>query len=133
MEMIKNNQLIGKHFKKEAGALKLHLDALEQEQLMVMAATLEQDQKVEVVVDQHTHILTSDMLTFKSKKVIIQEEKFTPQVIEPSFGLGRLLYCVLEHGFRARDAKRTYLLLPTKICPVKCSLLSVISNSEYSD
>lgn len=39
---------------------------------------------------------------------------------------------MLEHAFRARDAKRTYLLLPPKIAPVKCSLLSVISNNEYS-
>lgn len=52
-------------------------------------------------------------------------------MIEPSFGIGRLVYVVLEHAFRMRDAKRTYLLLPPRIAPVKCSLLSVISNPTY--
>lgn len=78
------------------------------------------------------YLVTKDMLTFNTKTVIVQEEKFTPSVIEPSFGIGRLVYCVLEHAFRMRDAKRTYLLLPPRIAPVKCSLLSVISNSTYT-
>lgn len=31
------------------------------------------------------------------------EEKFVPSVIEPSFGLGRILTAVFEHSFKARD------------------------------
>ena len=27
------------------------------------------------------------------------ERKFTPSVIEPSFGIGRIIYCVLEHVY----------------------------------
>jgi glycyl-tRNA synthetase (class II) len=29
--------------------------------------------------------------------------EFTPNVIEPSFGLGRILYVLLEHNFWARE------------------------------
>ena len=29
--------------------------------------------------------------------------EFTPNVIEPSFGLGRILYSLLEHNFWARE------------------------------
>lgn len=29
--------------------------------------------------------------------------EFTPNVIEPSFGLGRILYILLEHSFWSRE------------------------------
>lgn len=29
--------------------------------------------------------------------------EFTPNVIEPSFGLGRILYTLLEHSFWSRE------------------------------
>lgn len=33
----------------------------------------------------------------------IAGESVTPSVIEPSFGIGRLLYSVLEHSFYVRE------------------------------
>jgi glycyl-tRNA synthetase len=48
-----------------------------------------------------------------------------PSVIEPSFGIGRILYAIFEHSFKMRDEKRTYLNLPPRIAPVKCSILTV--------
>ena len=53
----------------------------------------------------------------------VSEEKYVPSVIEPSFGLGRILSSVLEHSFKMRDEKRTYLCLKPKIAPVKVSIL----------
>ena len=37
------------------------------------------------------------------------ERKFTPSVIEPSFGIGRIIYSLLEHNFAVRegDEQRT--------------------------
>eukprot|EP00345_Euplotes_harpa_P010324 CAMPEP_0168347122 /NCGR_PEP_ID=MMETSP0213-20121227/18784_1 /TAXON_ID=151035 /ORGANISM="Euplotes harpa, Strain FSP1.4" /LENGTH=572 /DNA_ID=CAMNT_0008356115 /DNA_START=124 /DNA_END=1842 /DNA_ORIENTATION=+ len=60
------------------------------------------------------------------------EEKFAPHVIEPSFGIGRVVYCIFEHCFRARPeaASRTYFEFPALIAPVKTSILPLISNSE---
>ena len=34
-------------------------------------------------------------------RLLVRE--FTPNVIEPSFGLGRILYVLLEHNFWARE------------------------------
>jgi glycyl-tRNA synthetase (class II) len=49
-------------------------------------------------------------------------------VIEPSFGLGRILYSILEGSFyyRENDAKRTVLQLPYAIAPIKVSFRSVV-------
>jgi len=63
--------------------------------------------------------------SFEEIKKNIQEEKFVPSVIEPSFGIGRILYAIFEHSFRMRDEKRTYLCIPPKLAPVKCSILTV--------
>ena len=30
----------------------------------------------------------------------VHEEKYSPNVIEPSFGIGRIVYCVMEHCFK---------------------------------
>lgn len=38
----------------------------------------------------------------KTTKTNIRE--FTPNVIEPSFGIGRILYSILEHAFWSREA-----------------------------
>lgn len=49
-----------------------------------------------------------------------------PSVIEPSFGIGRIMTGILEHSFSARegtDGKRRVLSFPAAIAPVKCSLL----------
>lgn len=56
-----------------------------------------------------------------------------PHVIEPSFGLGRILYSVLEHSFRVRDEKRTYFALRPKIAPVKVSLLPLQSETLFDE
>ena len=61
----------------------------------------------------------------------VQEEKYTPSVIEPSFGIGRILYGIFEHCFRMRDEKRTYLSFPPRMAPVKCSILTVINKPEF--
>lgn len=44
-------------------------------------------------------------------------EEYVPSVIEPSFGVGRIMYALFEHNFRVRegDEQRTVGLSYTKI------------------
>ena len=60
-------------------------------------------------------------------------EKFTPSVIEPSFGIGRIMYAILEQSFKVRenDEQRTYLSLPALVSPFKCSVLPLSVNPEF--
>lgn len=41
--------------------------------------------------------------------IIFSVEEFTPSVIEPSFGIGRIMYAIFEHNFKTRegDEQRT--------------------------
>ena len=54
-----------------------------------------------------------------------------PSVIEPSFGIGRILYAIWEHSFIERDAQRTYFSLPTVMSPYKFSVLPLSNNDEF--
>lgn len=76
--------------------------------------------------------LTRTQIKFERKTVMVMEEKFVPNVIEPSFGIGRIIQALVEHSFRQReDAQRTYFKLPPRIAPVKVSILPVVANEEF--
>jgi glycyl-tRNA synthetase len=54
--------------------------------------------------------------------------------VEPSFGIGRIMYAIFEHKFRVRpgDEQRSYLSLPAVVAPYKCSVLPLSANSEFA-
>ena len=56
-----------------------------------------------------------------------------PSVIEPSFGIGRIMYSILEHTFRVRegDEQRVWLALPPSIAPISCSILPLSGNEQF--
>lgn len=60
-------------------------------------------------------------------------EDYTPNVIEPSFGLGRILYALLEHSYWAResDIARGVLSLPTLIAPIKVLIVPISGNDSF--
>jgi glycyl-tRNA synthetase (class II) len=57
-----------------------------------------------------------------SKKVF--EIKFTPFVIEPSFGTGRILYSLLEHSFYQRQGDEQWCVMQPTSCSAKVCRLS---------
>lgn len=79
--------------------------------------------------------LTKEFVTFETYEKTVQEEKYVPSVIEPSFGIGRIVYCVFEHCFRQReeDAQRTYFVFPPLVAPVKCSILPLLDKPELNN
>ena len=46
--------------------------------------------------------ITRVMVSFTKVVKKIEEESFYPSVVEPSFGIGRIVYAVLEHSFYSR-------------------------------
>lgn len=63
-------------------------------------------------------------------------EDVVPSVIEPSFGIGRILYTALEHSFRIRATeegeKRVWLALPPPMAPISCSVLPLSNNEAFN-
>lgn len=63
----------------------------------------------------------------------VHVEDYVPSVVEPSFGIGRIMYAVFEHTYRKRDndEQRTYFAFPPLLAPYKCSILPLSGNVEF--
>ena len=136
VELQPNKGAIGKAFKKEAKAIMEQLAALDAGQIEAVEKGLEEAGSYDLNGVQ----LTKDMITGVKryeKKVFVEE--VTPSVIEPSFGVGRIMYSLFEHNFRVRKGKdgekaetRTFFSLPPSVAPVKCSVLPLSNNPEFA-
>merc|ERR1712200_171157 len=78
--------------------------------------------------------LSKDMVAVKRYQKTVHVEEIIPSVIEPSFGIGRIMYALFEHNFKVRegDEARTYFSLPPVIAPLKCSLLPLSNNPDFA-
>ena len=71
---------------------------------------------------------------FWIKKLNLPVREFTPNVIEPSFGIGRILYALLEHSYWAReqDVQRGVLSLPAVVSPTKVLVVPLSANEKLA-
>jgi hypothetical protein len=69
--------------------------------------------------------ITKEMAKVAVEKRRVGERKFVPNVIEPSFGIGRIITGVLEHNFSVRsgDEQRAVLSFRPVIAPYKAVVL----------
>lgn len=75
--------------------------------------------------------ITDKMVKFVVETRRVSERKFVPNVIEPSFGIGRILTGVLEHNFSTRegDDQRCVLSFRPIIAPFKVVVLPLDSRA----
>ncbi|KYN95811.1 glycine--tRNA ligase [Plasmodium gaboni] len=143
VKMIPNKAKIGHTFKSDQNKIYSCLNEKTNEELLLIDEELNKNNKYILNVvnndstdNEYKFELTRDMLSFQKYKKKVQEENFIPNVIEPSFGIGRLIFCILEHSFRIRKftddkEERQYLSLPYKLAPIKCSILSISNNKAF--
>ena len=63
---------------------------------------------------------------FACEKVVERGKRFIPHVVEPSFGLDRLLYVVLEYAYHVKD-DRAVLSFPRDIAPIQIGIYSLVN------
>ncbi|MET1159429.1 MAG: glycine--tRNA ligase [Thermoprotei archaeon] len=66
---------------------------------------------------------------YREEEVEIHGEKFIPHVVEPSFGLERLFYAVLEHALSIED-DRVFLKLNPRIAPYQVAVFPLVTGSK---
>ncbi|XP_072179026.1 glycine--tRNA ligase-like [Diadema setosum] len=125
--------VMGKAFKKDAKIVMEHLSSLGPDKLQELEQALTSSSEATIEVDGKTFKLTPDMVKVNRFQKTVHVEEFTPNVIEPSYGVGRILYSILEHNFKVReqDEQRTYFSLPPIIAPFKCCVLPLSSNKDF--
>ncbi|KAH9369689.1 hypothetical protein HPB48_007656 [Haemaphysalis longicornis] len=134
VEAIPNKAALGKQFKKDAKPVSDALAALTAEQVDKLEKDLNERGDSEVSVDGSDVKVTKDMVQIKRYQKTVHVDELVPGVIEPSFGVGRIMYAVFEHSFRVRegDEQRTYFALPAAVAPLKCSVLPLSNNPEFT-
>merc|ERR1711970_681080 len=132
-QIVPNKGPIGKAFKKEAKGVTDMLSKLSLEE----ATKVESDLAVgetSFELDGKKVTLSKDMISVKKYQKTFHVEEIIPSVIEPSFGIGRVMYAIFEHNFKVRegDEQRTFFSLPPVISPLECSLLPLSNNTDFT-
>lgn len=124
---------IGKEYKRDAKPLIEYLSKLSQDDVIDFHKQMESGETT-VNVNDKEYVVKSNMVDFKTVKKKISGENVVPSVIEPSFGIGRIMYALLEHSFYTResDSRRTVVGLSPVIAPVKCSVLPLQQDSRLN-
>ncbi|KAI0686445.1 glycyl-tRNA synthetase [Cytidiella melzeri] len=129
-----NKKNFGKSFGKDGNALQELINNLDEPALLKIKGELSQGSATITSVDGRNFKLTADHLSIERKTLKESVREFTPNVIEPSFGLGRIMYCLLEHSFwsREQDVERGVLSLPAVVAPTKV-LIVPLSTKQFDD
>jgi glycyl-tRNA synthetase len=79
--------------------------------------------------------ISSDMVSIKLERKNVHEVKYAPSVIEPSFGIGRIMYALLEHAFSQRegDEQRCVMALAPFVAATKVGIFRLTNNNPHFD
>ncbi|KAI5185513.1 glycyl-tRNA synthetase [Nematocida homosporus] len=122
---IVDKKKLGAKFRGKAPALIEQLTSMSQDELAKRAVngTMEityENEQLHISVEKQTEIQ--------------HVEEYTPNVIEPSFGIGRILYALLWHSFdlRDQDEQRAYFRFTPQMAPTKCMILPLQEDARFT-
>lgn len=80
--------------------------------------------------------ISKDLLVIEKRTRTEHTREYTPNVIEPSFGIGRILYSLLEHSYWTRaaegsDESRGVLSFPPPVAPTKVLLVPLSGHESF--
>ncbi|KAI9679069.1 MAG: hypothetical protein M1829_001739 [Trizodia sp. TS-e1964] len=131
-----NKKKAGPKFKTDSKAIEATLEALTQEQRETLAGDMETNGRILLEVPSiHAGSveLDKDILTIAKRTEIKQTREYVPNVIEPSFGIGRILYSLIEHVYwtREQDEARGVLSFPPSIAPSKVLIVPLSGKEAF--
>ncbi|KAF2742054.1 glycyl-tRNA synthetase-like protein [Sporormia fimetaria CBS 119925] len=126
----------GPRFRKDASAVQAAVDALTDDLKEKLSLELKDAGKITLNVpgvNDGKVELTSDLITIERRTRTDNVRTYTPNVVEPSFGMGRILYALCEHVYWSRegDESRAVLSFPPKIAPISVALYPLSSHADF--
>lgn len=133
---VPNKGLLGRAFKKDAQVIMKAIAALEESGIADLKAKIESTSSCDV----EGFGVSKEQVSFKTETRRVTGRSYYPSVIEPSFGIGRILACLWEHSYYVREgedetdgsAVRAVLSLPAGVAPVKCTVLPLSKNEAFN-
>ena len=125
---------VGKAFKQLGQRVIDELLAMPDDVALAMGAELGAGRPVPLKVHDQELIIQPGMVAIRRETRKVSGRNFTPAVIEPSFGIGRLLYCVFEHCFYARDGdeRRAVFRFTPLAAPIKATVFPLMSKPDLN-
>ncbi|PSQ09451.1 glycine--tRNA ligase [Halobacteriales archaeon QS_5_70_15] len=93
-------------------------------------------EEVTVEVGGESYTVPTEVANFSVGTVTESGEHVTPHVVEPSFGIGRIVYTVLVHAYErdvVDDEQRTYLDLPARVAPTTVGVFPLMARDGLDD
>jgi glycyl-tRNA synthetase len=121
-KIIPKMNILGPRFSGKAGKIK--------EQLEQMDAAAK---KIMVIIDGESIDIPKDCYEIVEVTEKQSGEKFVPHVIEPSYGIDRVLYFLLEHNYvegKKKDEEYTILRLNPRVAPIKAGVFPLIGDDK---
>ncbi|QLG70262.1 hypothetical protein HG535_0A02000 [Zygotorulaspora mrakii] len=129
-------KLFGPKFRKDAPKVEAYLLNLSQAELKAKSEELKANEKIIFQVDgiEGNLELDGNFITIEERTKTEHVREFVPNVIEPSFGIGRIIYSVFEHSFwnRPEDTARSVLSFPPLVAPSKVLLVPLSNHKDLA-
>ncbi|RMF90025.1 MAG: glycine--tRNA ligase [Methanobacteriota archaeon] len=94
------------------------------------------DGSIDIVVEGERLNIEKGMFSKKTVEERVEGEKIIPHVIEPSFGIDRIIYCILESARTTEERngeERTVLRLKPAIAPYDVAVFSLVSKEGLDE
>ena len=88
---------------------------------------------VDVTVDSEKIHIPADLFEVRDEVVDVRGEEVVPHVIEPSYGIDRMCYAVLEQAYdedTADGEKRTVLRFSPQVAPVQVAVFPLMARDD---
>lgn len=138
--ILPNKSIIGKKFNKDSKDIISHLENISNNKIEIERLQVEINNQgfFNIIINDNldkSFTITKDMIKFTSLEIKTNGEMIIPRVIEPSFGIGRIIYSVLYHAYteRIENPLKKYFAFKSHIAPVKCSILPLLSTQEFKN
>ncbi|KAL8926743.1 MAG: hypothetical protein Q9208_002817 [Pyrenodesmia sp. 3 TL-2023] len=126
----------GPKFKKDGKTVEAAIESLTQDVREKLSLELQKNGKIEVDVPGVGNgkvEVGKDLVKIEKRTRIEHTREYTPNVIEPAFGIGRILYSLLEHVYWSREGadERGVLSFPPPIAPTKVLLVPLSGHPDF--
>lgn len=105
------------------------LKALEEIDSEAIKKALEEEGVFQLELQGNKYQITNDLIGFQMVEETVRGEKIYPHVIEPSYGIDRIVYSVLLHSY-VQEEDRTYFKLPADVAPVEVNIFPLVNRDE---
>ena len=134
VEITPNKKVLGKAFKKDAKPVTDALLALSEADAFALQDACAANGSAPLQTENGEQQIAADMFTVEKVTKTVNGRNYTPSVIEPSFGIGRIMYCMFEHAFYIRpdDEQKTVLRLTPVVAPIKTTIFPLVNDDKLN-